>query len=336
MRALVVYIDLIFLTNLLIDGALLLTTAWMRKQQAKLWRISLSAVVGALYCLMMFLPALSFMYTFLTKFLFSLVMLWIAFGFGSLQNYLRNLGAFYVVNFVAAGGILGIHYLLMSSSDIWNGILFTQSGGFSFELKVGSFFSFAAFFAVLFWFRNVQKNKQRQERLTSFTGEVTVTIGDFSVTCTGLVDTGNQLTDPLSRLPVMVMEASLLEQKLPKGWKEQLAEGRADNLLLTLDEDDSFPWRDRLRLVPFRGINKGNGAQFMLALKPDEVCVQLEGNLYRTRRVLIGLDGGRLSTEGSYRAIIHPQMVSEECASGKAAAGVETGVPNGSAVKEVV
>lgn len=317
----VIYIDLIFFTNLLIDGALLLTTSWMRKLKPKLWRIALSAVIGALYCLMMFLPELSFMYTFLTKFLFSVAMLWIAFGFGSLQSYLRSLGAFYVVNFVAAGGILGIHYLLLSSSELWNGILFTQSGGLSFQLKVGSFFSFAVFFVVLFWFKTVQKNRQRQEMLTSFTGEVVVVIDGFTAACTGLVDTGNQLTDPLSRMPVMVMEASLFAEKLPKGWAERLSEGRADNLILELGDDEAFPWRDRLRLVPYRGVNKGKGSQFMLALKPDEVAVKLDGKTYRTKRALIGLDGGHLSVEGAYRAIIHPMITGQEN---------ETAVPPGS------
>ncbi|WMT42444.1 sigma-E processing peptidase SpoIIGA [Paenibacillus sp. D2_2] len=100
---LVVYIDLIFLLNLLIDASLLLVTAWMRKQKFVFWRLLASAAFGAAYVVMMFLPELSFLYTFLVKFLFSVVMLWIAFGFKSLQSYLRNLGAFYVINFVAAG-----------------------------------------------------------------------------------------------------------------------------------------------------------------------------------------------------------------------------------------
>jgi stage II sporulation protein GA (sporulation sigma-E factor processing peptidase) len=303
----VVYVDLIFVTNLLIDGALLLTTAWMRKQKPVIWRIIASAVVGALYCLMMFLPELSFMYTFLTKFLFSVVMLWIAFGFHSLQHYIRNLGAFYVVNFVAAGGILGIHYLLLSSSDLWNGIVFTQSGGMAFKLKVGTLFSLIVFAVVLVWFKLVQSSRQRQDRLTTYTGQVEVRIGQDRVRCTGLVDTGNQLSDPLTRMPVMVMEASLWSEALPEGWSEKLAGGQADNLVLELGEAEDFPWRDRLRLVPYRGINKGS--QFMLALKPDEVRIELGGYTYTSARVLIGLDGGKLSSEGAYRAIIHPSLV---------------------------
>ncbi|MNO01806.1 Sporulation factor SpoIIGA [compost metagenome] len=49
----------------------------------------------------------------------------------------------------------------------------------------------------------------------------------------------------------------------------------------------------------------------MLALKPDEVTVVLEGREIRITRVLVGLDGGRLSSEGAYRAIIHPSLAGE-------------------------
>ncbi|MBP1999230.1 stage II sporulation protein GA (sporulation sigma-E factor processing peptidase) [Paenibacillus shirakamiensis] len=305
----VVYIDLIFLMNLLIDGSLLIVTAWMRKLKPRKWRITASAGIGALYVLMMFLPQLSFMYTFLTKSLFSIVMLWIAFGFGSLQHYLRNMGAFYMVNFVAAGGIIGIHYFLQSSSEIWNGMLYTSTGGIHFDIKIGAFFIIVVFFVVLFWFRSVQSSKKRQERLVSFLGEVKVSIGEASIACTGLLDTGNQLTDPLTRMPVMVMEASLWETYLPPSWAERLSSEGADNLIMELSEDDRFPWRERLRLVPYRGINKGT--QFMLALKPDEVSVQMNGMESRCTRVLVGLDGGRLSAEGAYQAIIHPALTEE-------------------------
>lgn len=304
---LVVYIDLLFLMNLLIDGSLLLVTAWMRKQQIILWRLALSATVGAMYVVMMFLPELSFLYTFLVKFLFSVAMLWIAFGFRSLQNYLRNMGAFYIVNFAAAGGILGVHYLLQDSGEIWSGIWYSASGGLSFSLKIGAVFILICFFAVLFWFKRVIDSRQRQERIHSFLAELEVRVEETTITCTGLIDTGNQLSDPLSRLPVTVMEASLWERVLPPSYRGKLADERADNLILELTEAGDFPWPERLRLVPYRGINKGT--QFMLALKPDEVTVRLEGREHRSTRVLIGLDGGRLSTEGTYRAIVHPALV---------------------------
>lgn len=324
----VVYIDLIFLMNLLIDAALLAVTAWLRKRKVVYWRLGLSAAVGASYVVMMFLPALSFLFTFLVKFLFSVVMLWIAFGFGGLQHYLRNLGAFYMVNFAAAGGIIGIHYLLQSSSEIWNGIWYSTSGGLGFSLRVGAVFTLVLFAIVLFWFKGVVSTRRRQEMMTSYLAEIQVRIGDAVVNCTGLIDTGNQLTDPLSRLPVMVMEASLWKDFLPDFEGGEGRGNQADNLIVKWTEDESFPWRDRLRLVPFRGVNKGS--QFMLALKPDEVAVRKDGGEFITSRVLVGLDGGSLSAEGRFQAIIHPALIEDSAESGSCK-GTETASPSGAA-----
>ncbi|GIP57803.1 sigma-E processing peptidase SpoIIGA [Paenibacillus woosongensis] len=303
----VVYLDLIFLMNLLIDASLLLMTAWIRRQRVRAWRITASAAVGAAYVLMMFLPELSFLFTFLVKFLFSVVMLWIAFGYASLQNYLRNMGAFYMVNFAAAGGILGIHYLLQNSGEVWSGIWYSASGGLGFSLEVGSIFTIIVFFIVVLWFKAVVSSRRTVERVESCLAEVQVRIDETTVRCMGLVDTGNQLKDPLTRWPVMVMEASLWDQMLPESFLSRLAAEQADNLIMEWSDEDSFPWRDRLRLVPYRGINKGS--QFMIALKPDEVSVVQEGRTVTTGRVLIGLDGGRLSMESAYRAIIHPVLL---------------------------
>ena len=51
---------------------------------------------------------------------------------------------------------------------------------------------------------------------------------------------------------------------------------------------EEFIWQDRLRLVPYRGVNRNT--QFMLAIKPDKVVInhndsRLEATkgAYRTR-----------------------------------------------------
>lgn len=307
----VVYIDLIFAANLLIDAVLLWLTGWMNKVKVRWWRLWLSALVGALYVVMMFVPELSFMYTFLIKFGLSVIMIGVAFGFTSLQGFLRSIGAFYIINFAAAGGILGVHYLLQSSGDIWNGILYTAAGGYAYRLKIGFWFVLFILLLVLGCYKAVHSSRARREKLEAYIGTVQVEIEGVTVTCSGLLDTGNRLYDPLTKTPVMVMEASLWEEYLPESWKGRLSQEGADQLLLETD-GQSFIWQDRLRLVPYRGVNRG--ASFMLALKPDHVAVTLGETTTGHRKVLIGLDGGTLSGDGAYRAIIHPDLAQSESA----------------------
>ncbi|MFC4778459.1 sigma-E processing peptidase SpoIIGA [Paenibacillus sp. GCM10023252] len=300
------YIDIVFLKEMLVDGGVLLTTAWVRHTRANPWRIVGAAAIGACYVVLLFFPPLSFLFTIGVKVLISLVMLWAAFGYHSLQHYLRNLGAFYAVNFVAAGAILGVHYLLIQgSSNLWRTMVFTEDGVQT-NLKLGIFVVFAAMCIGLYLYRSVASGRRERDLIQSHLAEVNVIIHETRFHCVGLVDTGNQLYDPLTRTPVMVMEASIWSEQLPPAWLQLIRDSQVDRLVAGMDEDD-FIWQDRLRLVPYRGVNRGS--QFMLALKPDSVLIEREGKPYETRKVLIGLDGGRLSTDGSYQAIIHPSLV---------------------------
>jgi stage II sporulation protein GA (sporulation sigma-E factor processing peptidase) len=305
---LVVYADLIFLMNFLMDAAILYTTARTRKLSFRWWRLAVSASIGASYVVMMFVPALSFLYTFFVKCIFSILMIMTAFGFGSLQNFIRSIGTFYLISFAAAGGLFGLHYFLASSSEVMNGILFTHSGGMVFQMHIAktALFILIPGAVFLWWFRGVFTSTKQREGMTQFLAQVQVQIADYTASCTGLIDTGNQLYDPLTRTPVMVMEASEWGEVLPEIWLKRIRSAEVDQLISGIGNDD-FPWQDRLRLVPYRGVNRAT--TFMLAIKPDKVVITHNDKRMESTKVLIGLDGGKLCTDGSYKAIIHPTLI---------------------------
>lgn len=308
----VVYVDLIFLLNFLMDGSMLFTTAKIRKLRIKWWRLLLSSAIGASYVVMMFLPQLSFLYTFVVKIGFSLVMVTVAFKYIHWRHLWRNLAVFYVVNFVAAGGIIGIRYLLQNSSEVINGILFTHSGGAVSGEQIGIVFIVIVACLMLLLLRKVFASHKRREQLDSYLVDVEVRIDSHVLTCTGLIDTGNQLYDPLTRRPVMIMEAGRWEGYLPVEWLERIRSADADRLIADYGQQ-SDEWQDRLRLVPYRGVNRHT--QFMLAVKPDQVIVTHAGRQIVTDKVLIGLDGGTLSRDQTYHAIIHPALMETNQAS---------------------
>lgn len=302
----VVYLDVVFLTNMLIDAALLRMTAWSRRLTFRWWRLALASAIGALYVVMIFLPSLSFLFTTLAKLAFSIVMILTAFGFVHIHHFLRNLGAFYLISFCAAGCMFGLHYLLQSSGEVLNGIWFSHTGAATFQFQTGLFYVSLSFLGALWFFRSVQTSRRRQEAKQQYIAGVETVIGDVRVRCPGLIDTGNRLFDPLTRTPVMVTEISLWQDYLPHRLIEHIRQHPAEEIVQHLDELQT-PWRDRFRLVPYKGVQRGT--RFMLALKPDRVIVTHGGQTHESGRVLIGLTGERLSGEQTYRAIIHPELV---------------------------
>lgn len=302
----IVYVDLIFLLNFLIDATTLQTTAWARHIQAKKWRIGLAALIGASYVLMIFAPQLAFMFTFFIKCSVSLLMVYIAFGFTSLQFFLRNCAVFYLVNVMAAGAIVAFHFMLQSTHDVMNGMMFIHSGGLSFPLRLSGMLIIGLFPLSIYLYRKVMGDKKRKELITNYCAETEVVIDQHKVQCIGLIDTGNQLYDPLTRTPVMIMEVHHWRNALPATWYELIHTGRLDELLKAMDIEQ-WEWQHRLRLVPYKGINKGS--HFMLALKPDKVVINFDNQHIETEQVLIGLSGDTLSSDRSYEAIIHPTLM---------------------------
>lgn len=303
---LAVYVDVMFVREMLVDGSILLVTAWTRSVRARPWRVLAASALGACYVVLMLFPPLSILFTILVKVLVSLLMVAVAFGFSDLRGYLRLVAAFYAVNFMAAGAIIGIHYLFMQGSgEVWKTIAFVD-GIMVVQLKMGLVFFFSVFCIGLYLYRSVLTQRREKALVLSHLAEVTVTIEGRAHTCVGLIDTGNQLYDPLTRTPVMVMEAEVWKEELPASWLQRIRESQVDRLVAGLGEEP-FVWQDRLRLVPYRGVNRGS--QFMLAMKPDAVQIEREGRTITSSKVLIGLDGGKLVADGAYQAIIHPSLV---------------------------
>jgi stage II sporulation protein GA (sporulation sigma-E factor processing peptidase) len=302
----VVYADLIFLFNFLMDAAMLFAAGRVRKLKLKWWRVVLSATIGALYVIMMLFPALSLLFTFAVKCLFLIIMIVVAFGFGSLQHFLRNAGTFLLINFAVAGGMFGIHYFLQSSGEVINGIIFTHSGGLAFRVQIGLVTILVLAVLMIGWFQTIFSSTKRRHDFAAILAKVHIHIDQFTSTCTGMIDTGNQLYDPLTRTPVLVLEASQWKDMLPEAWIEQIGTANVDQIFTSLGKE-TFVWQDRMRLVPYKGVNHATG--FMLAIKPDKVIVEYQGQLFESFKVLIGLQGGSLCSDGSYHAIIHPSLI---------------------------
>jgi len=331
----VVYVDIVFAANFVLDFAMLMAAAKVRGLRPVLWRCALSAAVGAGYVLFMFVPELSAFYSFVVKCLFSAAMIMTAFGFRSPAGFAGDLAAFYAVNAAAAGAVLGAHYLLASSHDVWNGILFAQAGGVRHALGLSLWSVLAAGAGGALLFRKVQKGALRKQRRESYLAEVNVRIGAAEVRCTGLIDTGNQLYDPLTRAPVMMMEADLWKGVVPERWMNVILTREPENIVRLIDEADRGAgaggapvpgtdgasgtgaetdsgasdalWRERIRLVPYRGM--GSGGKLMVALKPDEVAIERNGRTERTKKALVGIEAGPFAADGAYRALVHPALV---------------------------
>ena len=300
----IVYLDIILILNFVIDYFILQLTGKFQQMESKKSKLSIAALAGALYSLIFFVPQFSFFHVFISKFLLSLLMIWISFGYGHFVRFVRALAAFYFVSFVLGGGVLAFQNLFPMNHEIINGIYVSRSSS---PLLI-YFFVIIGFFMVFIFSSKTQISIRKKKDLQTQLLQFEIYIFDFKFEGKGLLDTGNRLYDPISRKPVLILEA-LNASFLPSVFTEVYKEGQ-----LQLEDFEEVTkelepkWLSRLQIIPFRTVSKE--MEFILALRPDKVVIHSDENRQiEQTKVLIGLNYSRLSNENAYQAIIHPELL---------------------------
>jgi stage II sporulation protein GA (sporulation sigma-E factor processing peptidase) len=300
------YLDLIWLLNFFIDYLLLWMTALVRKIEVKKWRLVLASAIGSSYVLFLFLPPLLTFYTFGVKLLLSLLLVFIAFGYGQLYRFMLSFFTFYFVSFVIGGGLLAVHFVLQSNHQLMQGMVATFSGGYG--DKVSWLFVLIGF-PFMYWFSKLRLKQFEKTGLKAGSlAQVKITVEQKHIHCTGLIDTGNLLYEPVSQAPVIILEASAItEEQIPLGVLEALKQLREQATLPEVNQSFPEQWFKRVKLLPYRGIQQG--MQLMGVFKPDLVTVYYDNQQYESHEVYVGIQFSSLSREGLFQTILHPALI---------------------------
>lgn len=296
-----IYLDIIWLLNFCIDVMLVWMTALALKRPLIKWRIILAGFIASTIVLFLFTPLAFLFYQPWMKILFSMLIVLVAFGFKRLSYFIQNVCMFYFVTFMTGGGLFALHYFWQSEVEILNGVMFSKVTGF------GSSFSWILVVVgfPLLWYFSKQQFHSMEARKINYENivEVEVVLDDKKIVVKGLIDSGNQLKDPITRAPVMILEGAALQKVYPDLDIKQLTS------IDCLGDEGSkqHPLLHRMRIIPYKVV--GNNQDFLFAFKPDEVKIVEGENEHITKKVLVGIQHMTLSTDGDYQSIIHPKML---------------------------
>lgn len=123
-----------------------------------------------------------------------------------------------------------------------------------------------------------------------------------TVFLTALLDTGNTLTDPLTKTPVILVELEVFKPYLPPELLIVLEQLQKGNLASVWDLPTG--WEGRFRVVPFHGVGKNDG--MLIGFRPDQVVIGQQPHSIRCDQVVIALYQNILSPEGIYQGLIPP------------------------------
>lgn len=291
--------EYLFIENFIINYLILQITKKITRTKVKRIRIFITSIIGAMYPFVMFFPSIMFLTNVYMKIIISIIIVKLAFNSKSLSLYLKQLSAFYTISFVFAGASIGTYYFINS----YNNILFKSNfkGGFAIKyLLLGILLGGIMIKNLLSYY---QKKITREPELL----EVIVYLNDNKISLTSLIDTGNSLIEPLTKVPVMVVEYKIIKNLLPSVLK-QIFEDKKENDFITLGKViESLKDEMKIRIIPFKSV--GSSEKFLIGFKPDYIKVFdiSKGTIYYD--VIIGIFNDNLCIDEQYNGLLNLEIL---------------------------
>jgi stage II sporulation protein GA (sporulation sigma-E factor processing peptidase) len=294
-----VYGDIILLENLIMNFIILFCTAKLLKHKYSWFLLAIAAFIGAIYALGSYVAYFEYFYTPFMKIIFSVLIITIAYLPHHIRDFAKLISVFYITSFVFGGAAFGLFYFL-------NGLKYISYGTFyikDFPVKTLVVSIVIAYFVVKFSWGFVQNRVRREKIIT----EIMILMDNRKVTIMALVDTGNALNEPLTNAPVVVVEYASIKELLPKDVQGIFEKDNQNDFNIIAHIMSNSDLITRFRVIPFKSLGKENG--MLLGFKPDEVQLTENNKLQSIKNIIIGIYNKKLSNDGEYSALIHPDIL---------------------------
>lgn len=281
----VYYAEYVFVENFIIDFILLLITGKLMKRVIMLRRLVISSLIGSLYVILTYYIGREFMTYFIVKLSISVLMIMIAFDSKGILTNIRVIICFYIASLIMVGIISALYYLTNDKLTV-NAIIMSIFTGYA---------------ALHFFFKEVK------DRIAghNYKRTVNVSINKRSKTFRGYIDTGNELKDPMTGKPVMVVNMDCLKDMLGEGLCRKIMDFYENKCYESLiDGNNSI----NLRIIKYNTIsNKGEN---MVCIVPDEIEI-INNNSSIFVDAIIGIHPKRISMD-DYDALLFKKLLDWE------------------------
>lgn len=282
----VIYIDILFCVNFIIDFMLLLSVRKFLSLKARYRRMVLGSLVGAISSFVIFLPPMNEFLSLIIRLVTAFAVVFTTFFPTSRKSFLKAVSAYFLITFCFCGACIAFFMLFSPPVAIRNGAVYIDISPI---MLVGIIL--ACYIIIRIICRVSGRSLASQEICW-----LVVENNEKSVKLIAKTDTGNMLKEPFSNLPVIVAEREKLEVVLPSEISDYLAKTVSVS-------DTSCDYVSGIRLVPYNSVG---GEGLLPAFKPDTIKVILNGKNIESE-AYIAVTSRRLSE--SFSAIIPSEII---------------------------
>lgn len=288
-----IYLDIVFIENIIMNYIILYGTAIIAKIIPKHIRLILASTVGAVYAIIAYMSILKIYSSIILKVILSIVIVYIAFNPPNIKKTMKELLLFYLTSFVFGGAAFFLIYIVKPQDIIIRNGIFVGT----YPLKIAFFGAILGFIVVITSFKIIKTKLSRKSLLCN----IKIKLQNKQIETIAMVDTGNLLKDPISNTPVIVVEHSLLYDILPKQILNNL-ENILGGELENIPDDVKEKYISKLKVIPFSSLGKQNG--MLLGIKADEISIESEDENITKNDLIVGIYDKSLTKRGEYRALV--------------------------------
>lgn len=288
-----VYIDVVFLENLILNVIILYATSLIAKMNLKIIRTLISASIGSIYAIMYYIFQIGLYSNIIFKFVLSVIMIYVAFNPKEFKTLLKVLILFYLTSFVFGGASLSVIYLVNAQRiNIQNGMII---GKYTMNTILTGII--IAFIVIVIAFKIIKSKISKNDLFC----DIRFKINNKEIKTKAMLDTGNLLKEPITNIPVVVVEHKLLYDVVPNEILDNIENILGGDLEDISDEVKS-DYISKLKVIPFTSLGKQNG--ILLGIKADELIVEEMNSEKKIDKVIIGIYNKELSKKRTYSALI--------------------------------
>ena len=289
-----IYLDVVLIENLCMNYIILFATGYILKVKRKHIRLMISSLIGGVYSIISYIEIVEIYSNIILKIILSIVMIYIAYCPKSVKNMMKELLFFYLITFVFGGCAFALLYFIKPEEIFMrNGVLIG-----TYPIKIAILGGMIGFIILSLAFY-ITKTKLNKKNIFCI---IDIFFNEKSITTKALIDTGNMLKDPITNIPVIVVEKEKLENILPDNILENL-----DNIIMgdvpkEIYEDENLKYINKFRVIPFKSLGKENG--LLLGFKADKILVNFDDSTIIIDDVIVSIYKYKLSRKEQYSALI--------------------------------
>ena len=288
-----VYIDIILLENLCMNYIILFATAYIMKLKISHIRLVASSGIGAIYSIMLYMQILPIYSNLIMKIVLSIAMVYIAYMPRNIKNIVKQLIIFYLISFAFGGCAFALLYFIKPENIIMkNGVYI---GTYPIKIALlGGIVGFVIAFKII-------KNRASKKDIIY---PLEIKINEKSISMNALLDTGNMLKDPITLMPVIVVEKEMLYDFLPKEILNNLEKIIGGDTKEVTEKNVEY--MSKFRIIPYNSIGRQNG--LMLGFKADKVKIIIDDEEKEVNNAIIGIFNESFNSN-TYSALISLEIL---------------------------